>query len=133
MKYSKDPEIEQASLIVDAALIEFYNQSNQTTKNPYEGMCYIASIALKNIVGRKVILWKVKDHNRQFHWWLETKDGEVIDLTKQQYEMNNIAVPSSGAAARLKEQGRRMTFSSYKKKEEKMMEIIEELKKKDST
>ena len=128
MKYSNDSIIEEAALLVDTALNEFYEQGKKRTSNPYEGMCYVASIVLKNLVGRKVILWKVKDHNRQFHYWLETKEGEVIDLTKQQYEVNNISAPSSGAAARLKEQGRRMSFASYKKKEDKLMEIIGKIK-----
>ena len=133
MKYSKDPEIEQASLLVDAALKEFYDEGKKKTANPYEGMCYVASVVLKNLVKTKVILWKVKDQNRQFHWWCETKDGEVIDLTSKQYSLNNIGVPSSGMAAKLKEQGRRMSFASYKKKEDRLMEIIEELQKKSSS
>ena len=77
-----------------------------------------------------MILWKVKDQNRQYHWWCETKDGEVIDLTSKQYSLNNIGVPSSGMSARLKEQGRRTGFATQKKKEEHVMAIIEEIKKK---
>ena len=77
-----------------------------------------------------MILWKVKDQNRQFHWWCETKDGEVIDLTSKQYSLNNISVPSSGVAAQLKEQGRRTGFPIHKKIEEQMMAIIEEIEKK---
>jgi len=44
--------------------------------------------------------------------------------------LNNIGVPSSGMSARLKEQGRRTGFSTQKKKEEHVMAIIEEIKKK---
>ena len=131
--YSQDPELEEASQLVDAALIKFYEEGKKKTANPYEGMCYVASVVLKNLVGRKAILWKVKDQNRQFHWWCETKEGEVIDLTSKQYSLKSVAVPSSGMSARLKEQGRRMSFASYKKKEERMMEIIEELKKEQSS
>ena len=54
----------------------------------------------------KIILWKVKDHNGVWHWWCETPDGEVIDLTKDQYELNNNPVPSSSRASKLKEQGK---------------------------
>ena len=130
MNYSQDPEIEAASSLVVAALKELYEQGDKSTKNPYEGMSYVASVVLKNLVGVKVIWWKVKDQNRQFHWWCETKDGEVIDLTSKQYSLNNIGVPSSGMAARLKEQGRRTGFATQKKKEKQMMAIIEEMKKK---
>ena len=125
--YSQDPELEDASKNSYEALIQFYEEGKKKTSNPYEGMCYVASVVLKNLVGRKVILWKVKVQNRQFHWRCETKDGEVIDLTSKQYSLKNIGVPSSGMAAKLKEQGRRMSFASYKKKEERLMEIIKEL------
>ena len=130
MNYSQDPEIEAASSLVVAALKALYEQGDKSTKNPYEGMSYIASVVLKNLVGIKVILCKVKDQNRQFHWWCETKDGEVIDLTSKQYSLNKIGVPSSGMAARLKEQGRRTGFATQKKTEERMMAITEEIKKK---
>lgn len=126
--FSKNPKLDKQARSVEDALIKFH-QRDQKKNNPYEGMCYCASVCMKKLAGRDVILWKTRDHNNQFHWWCETKDGEVIDLTKQQYELNNISVPSSGQAASLKEQGRRMSFASYKKKEERMMEIIEELKK----
>ena len=130
MNYSQDPEIEAASSLVIDTLQEFYAKGDKNTKNPYEGMSYVASVVLKNLLGGKVILWKVKDQNRQFHWWCETKNGEVIDLTSKQYSLNNIGVPSSGMAARLKEQGRRTGFATQMKKEEQMMAIIEEIKKK---
>ena len=130
MNYSQDSEIEAASSLVVAALKEFYDQGDKSTKNPYEGMSYVASVVLKNLVGIKVILRKVKDQNRQFNWQCETKNGEVIDLTSKQYSLNNIFVPSSGMGARLKEQGRRTGFATHKKKEEQMMAIIEEIKKK---
>jgi len=67
MNYSQEPEIEAASSLILAALKEFYEQGDKSTKNPYEGMCYVANILLKNPLGKKVILWKVKDQNRQFH------------------------------------------------------------------
>ena len=129
MNYSQDPEIEAASSLVVAALQEFYEQSDKSTKNPYEGMSYVASVVLKNLATSKVISWKLKDQNRRFHWWCETKNGEVIDLTSKQYSLNNIGVPSSGMAARLKEQGRRTGFPNQKILEEQMMAIIEKLKK----
>ena len=67
MNYSQVLEIEAASSLVVAALQEFYEQGDKSTKNPYEGMSYLASVVLKNLVEGKVILWKVKDQNRQFH------------------------------------------------------------------
>ena len=123
--YSKDPQIEEASIKVRSALVEFHAR-NPKKANPYDGMCYCASVCLKKLVGRAVILWKVKDHNGVWHWWCETPDGEVIDLTKEQYELNHNPVPSTGRASKLKEQGRIMSFKSYQKKIDTLMQIIEE-------
>ena len=50
-------------------------------------------------------------------------DGEVIDLTSKQYSLNSLPIPSIGRSARLKEQGRQMSFPSYKKRVEELMEI----------
>ena len=72
----------------------------------------------------------MKDQNRQFHCWCEAKNGEVIDLTSKKYSLNNIGVPSSGMAARVKEQARRTGFATQKKKEEQTIAIIEEIQKK---
>ena len=122
--YSTDPEIQRQSENVRAALLVYFER-NPDMKSPYDGMCYVASVVLKKLVGRKVILWKVKDHNGQFHWGCETPDGEVIDLTSKQYSLNSLPIPSIGRAARLKEQGRQMSFPSYKKRVEELMEITQ--------
>ena len=125
--FSKDPELDHLARLVHSALIEFH-EIDQKKSNPFEGMCYCASVCLKKLVGRAVILWKVKDHNGVWHWWCETPDGEVIDLTKDQYELNNNPVPSTGRASKLKEQGRIMSFKSYQKKIDTLMQIMEEKK-----
>ena len=78
MNYSQDPEIEEASSLVVAALQEFYEQGDKSTKNPYEGMSYVASVVLKNLVGVKVTLWKVKDLNRHFHWCVRLKMVKLL-------------------------------------------------------
>ena len=122
--YSKDPNIDKEAIKVRAALVEFHAR-NPKKANPYDGMCYCASVALKKLVGNKVILWKVKDHNGVWHWWCETPGGEIIDLTKEQYELNNNPVPSTSRASKLKEQGRIMSFKSYQKKIDTLMGIIE--------
>jgi len=123
--FSKDPEIEENCIKIDNALNQLFESKNSDKKNPYEGNCYVASVVLKQLVGRKVVLWKVKDHNGQFHWWCETKDGEIIDLTSKQYSLNSLPVPSTGRASRNKEQGRQMTFKSYLKRIKELMDIID--------
>tara|TARA_B100000282_G_scaffold289174_1_gene258637 strand:- start:612 stop:995 length:384 start_codon:yes stop_codon:yes gene_type:complete len=125
--FSKDSEIEQCCIKIDAALHKLFESTSVDKKNPYEGMCYVASVVLKRLVGRKVILWKVRDHNNQFHWWCETPDGEIIDLTSKQYSLNSLPVPSLGRASRLKEQGRQMTFKSYQKRIKELLDIVENI------
>ncbi len=124
--FSKDPELDHLARLVHSALIEFH-EIEQKKSNPFEGMCYCASVCLKKLVGNKVILWKTRDHNNQFHWWCETPDGEIIDLTSEQYTIHNLPVPSTGRASKLKEQGRVMGFKSYQKKIDKLMEIIDKI------
>jgi len=48
MNYSQDHKIEASSSLVVAALKEFYEQGDKSTKNLYEGMSYVASFALKS-------------------------------------------------------------------------------------
>ena len=118
-----NPEVQRQSENVAAALITYF-EGNPKMQNPYDGMCYVASMTLKKLVGNEVILWKTRDQNNQFHWWCETRNGEVIDLTSKQYSEKNIDVPSTGRASKLKEQGREMGFKSYKKKIDDLLEII---------
>ena len=80
---------------------------------------------LYDLVGNQVRLWKTRDQNNQFHWWCETRNGETIDLTSEQYSENNIEVPSNGRAAKMKESGRILSFTSYKKKVDSLLEIIQ--------
>ena len=47
MNYSQEHELEAASLLVVAALKDFYEQGDKSTKNPYEGMSHVASVVLK--------------------------------------------------------------------------------------
>ena len=122
--YSTDPEIQRQSENVRAALLVYFER-NPDMKSPYDGMCYVASATLKKLVGNQVRLWKTRDQNNQFHWWCETRNGETIDLTSEQYSENNIEVPSNGRAAKMKESGRILSFTSYKKKVDSLLEIIQ--------
>ena len=48
----------------------------------------------KKLVGNEVIL-ETRDQNNQFHWWCETRNGEV-QINFKQYSDKNIDVPSTG-------------------------------------
>ena len=53
--YSKDPKIEKEAIKVRAALVEFHTR-NPKKDNPYEGMCYCASVCLKKLVGKMPLI-----------------------------------------------------------------------------
>ena len=53
---------------------------------PLFGHCYAASACLQKIFGSKNIkLHHAKDDEDIWHWWTVDKDGEIIDLTVNQF------------------------------------------------
>jgi len=109
-------------------IIESLKELHQTKprgSNPYEGQCYIASATLKKFFGRSLSLYRTKDHTGQYHWWIETKDGKVIDLTGMQYKLRGLPVPSIGEAARFKQKQSYLSYSSYKKRVAELQALVE--------
>jgi hypothetical protein len=111
--------------LIDEVLNELH-QIKPRGSNPYEGQCYVASATLKKFFERTLVLYRTKDHTNQFHWWVETKDGQVIDLTAKQYELIGAPVPSIGAAAKFKQKQSYMSFASYKKRVAELQSLVEE-------
>ena len=58
--YSKDAEIEENCIKIEAALNQLFESKNSDKKNPYEGMCYVASVVLKNLLEGKLSYGKLK-------------------------------------------------------------------------
>ena len=83
---------------------------------PLFGHCYAASATLYKIFGSKnVHLWHGRDDEDIWHWWCVDKDGEIIDLTADQYYNTNRIPPyDNGKKAGLLGWG-------YRKKVEKML------------
>lgn len=111
--------------LIDEALNDLHH-SKPRGSNPYEGQCYIASRTLKNYFGRKLTLFRAKDHSDQYHWWVETKEGEVIDLTGKQYEAIGAPVPSISAAATVKEKHYGLGYPSYKKRVAELESLVDQ-------
>lgn len=110
--------------LIDQALNELH-QTKPRGSNPYEGQCYIASATLKKFFGRALMLYRTKDHTDQYHWWVETKDGQVIDLTGKQYELIGAPVPSITASVSSKEKQSYLSFASYKKRVAELQSLVE--------
>lgn len=54
--------------------------------NPMFGHCHTASACLQKIFGTKTIkLYRALDKWNVWHWWCVDKDGNLIDLTVDQY------------------------------------------------
>lgn len=55
--------------------------------HPLSGMCYIASEAYYHIEGKKLGMRpKRAKYKGMSHWWLEDKGGNVLDITKEQFD-----------------------------------------------
>ena len=110
--------------LIDQALHELH-QSNPRGDNPYADQCYVASATLKKFFGRALVLYRTKDHTDRYHWWVETKDGQVIDLTAKQYELIGKPVPSISSAYEKREKQYPMGFRSYRKRVEELHALVQ--------
>ena len=64
----------------------------QNVNNPTGGWCWFASGTLHRFFYKDFDLYKAvcKINPDTFHWWLQDKSGNVIDLTEEQYLINGI-------------------------------------------
>jgi hypothetical protein len=54
--------------------------------NPMFGHCHTASACLQKLFGSENIkLYRALDDEDIWHWWAVTKEGELIDITADQY------------------------------------------------
>ena len=124
-KHEMTYELGTICSFIDQALNDLH-QTKPIGSNPYEGQCYIASATLKKFFGRSLMLYRTKDHTNQYHWWVETKEGQVIDLTGKQYELIGEPVPSIDEAAEFKEKQSYLSFASYKKRVAELQSLVEQ-------
>lgn len=65
-----------------------YREINKN--NPFFGHCYVATETLFHFLKDKdtnndFFPHHGKDENNITHWWLQNKDGKILDLTSEQY------------------------------------------------
>ena len=123
-QHSMTLNLETLVAAMDEVLQE-HHESNPKHSNPYEQQCYVASAALKKFFGRGVLtLYRTHDFKNQYHWWVETKDGKVIDMTAQQYELVGAPVPSRSEAYEKRQKQSYLGFASYRKRMEVLMNLL---------
>lgn len=74
------------------------------------GHCHNASGCLYKIFGSQNLhLYRALDRKGIWHWWVQDRSGEVIDLTRSQY--------SETALRQLHRKGEKATLLGYKYKD----------------
>ena len=86
------------------------------------GHCHTASVCLQKVFGTENIkLYRAKDDNDIWHWWCVDKNGELIDLTADQYYKMGRTPPY--------EQGEKASMLGwgYKKRVEELLKRVEKV------
>lgn len=90
----------RASLTPDLLKPE-YRERNKD--NPFYGHCYVASEALFHLLNQHGDRdWhpvRARDNEGTVHWWLENKDGWILDPTEDQYPDDAAAPHDHGRRA----------------------------------
>jgi len=80
-----------------------YRQTN--ANNPMYGHCYVATEALYCLMNKFSLTdtfkpFQAKDENNVSHWWLQSQDGVIIDITASQYTSVGKTPPYSNGKSR---------------------------------
>lgn len=66
-----------------------YRAKNAT--NPMFGHCHTASGCLYKIFGSQSLhMYRAMDNDGIWHWWVQDRDGNVLDLTAAQYPKSKV-------------------------------------------
>ena len=99
---------------------KWYNERYRERK--YFGLCYMASAVMQDLFGKEnMYMIRAEDPHGFFHWWNQTRDGNRIDLTHEQYTTIGETPPYADG----KKMGQ-FGFSSYKKQKERLYARAEE-------
>lgn len=91
--------------------------------NPYKGECYVASKLLYDLFeGIGMQLYKKKDEAGIWHWWIRLDTGDTIDITAEQYVIEELTVPSASYQGAVKAEP--MTYESYNTRIKKLKEEL---------
>ena len=58
----------------------------KSNSHPLAGLCYVLSEAFYHMHPQFKLKPMVARHRGQTHWWLESPDGKIIDITKEQFD-----------------------------------------------
>ena len=91
----------------------------RNSTNPMFGHCHTASACLQKLFGSKNIkLYRALDDEGIWHWWAQTSDGKIIDITADQYYSEGRTPPyENGSKAS-------MLGFSYRKRVLKLLDIV---------
>lgn len=69
--------------------------------HPLAGHCYVASEVLYHLIGRENGLFPVRARDARgiCHWWLENDEGDIFDITAEQYTDVGLTPPYASGRA----------------------------------
>lgn len=72
-------------------------------ESKFYGHCHSASVAFYVLIGGKDSGYKLRkgiDDRNETHYWIESRDGSIIDLTAEQYLERRVCPPYNNAIRR---------------------------------
>ena len=87
LEYNKNNRDKVIDIIKDSLTIDLIPKKWQkrNINNPMFGHCHNAAATFKKIFGKQVELRRALDDEGIWHWWCVDNDGNIIDITADQY------------------------------------------------
>ena len=82
----------------DAYLFNPVRRLFRSSRNLTRGWCLLSCATLHRFFWKEFDLYRSPcpyDVENDYHWWLQNQDGDVIDLTEEQYRISRIYEPRS--------------------------------------
>ena len=63
-----------------------------STTNPSRGQCGVTALVVNDHLGGRLVMAEVTRHGEPFgyHWWAELPDGSHVDLTRAQFDPDEV-------------------------------------------
>jgi len=90
-KYDQKDDV----LVDSGKFLERFRRYFRNPKNLTKGWCYLSSATLHRFFYKEFDLYRNEcslDED-DFHWWLQNENGDIIDLTEEQYRIFKIYNP----------------------------------------
>ena len=91
--------------------------------NPLLGLCYPPAGLIYKSFNGITTLYRKKDFEDVYHWWIIDKWGRTIDITRDQYVIRGRSVPSDSLDDA--EKSKPLSFPYYRKKIDKLEQRVE--------